>query len=215
MRKLLLFVLVALLLAVLVFPAVNVADAAAAWTCPTVANAYAAQLDITDGSARHYLIDPLAQAIPAQTGNVIGLQFASKPDRWLIGTAQVAGPRQPLPIIYRYHISYTGPGAYGNFQPVGETWIGSLAAYPNVYLYFVMPVRVTGIRGGQYVTEWTDHPNCGMAPSTARRWTRYSSRDRDRAGRSVSAGAGLRRANGDPRQFERGIACVTALHHRR
>lgn len=157
MRKYLLILLVALF----VFPAVLPASAAPAWTCPTIANAFVAQLDITDGSGRHYLIDPLEQGFKAQIGNVADLQFASNPDRWLVNRVKVAGPKQPLPITYRYHISYMGPGEFGNLQPTGETWIGTLASYPGVYFYFIMPVRVSGIRSGEYATEWMDHPNCG------------------------------------------------------
>lgn len=156
MRKFLLFVLIALLLAVLVFPAVTVN---AAETCPTIQNVTMARLDFRDGSERNYLIDVYDQAFKATEGNVAGLEYADSPARWLINGRQIAPDFR-----YKYSVTYLGEGEFGRLQPVGDAWFGALDAYPGVYFWFVFPVTVTGIEvvNGvqQYAVIWSDHPNC-------------------------------------------------------
>lgn len=112
----------------------------AANKCPVVATAWSAQLDILESGGVHYLIDPLAQGLPSHVGNVANLKYASNPPRWLVGGVKVDPAWR-----YKYHISYFD----NNWKSSGEAWFATLAAYPDVYFYFVMPAGEA------------DHPNCG------------------------------------------------------
>lgn len=112
----------------------------AADACPTVRTAWTAQLDIVDGSGRHYLIDPITQGLPAAKGNVAKLGFASKPDRWLVNGVKI----DPA-FHYVYHVTYWDQ----NWRSAGESWFATLPGYPTVYFYFVMPAGEP------------DHPRCG------------------------------------------------------
>lgn len=136
--KLLITLLLVVLICVVLF--VFVTPSRAAVACPLLDNVNAAQLDITDGSGRHYLIDPFAQGFEAAKGNVAGLSFASKPDRWLVNGVKVDPDWQ-----WAYHITYWDE----HWQSVGEAWFATLKGYDGVYFYFVMPA------------ESADHPYCG------------------------------------------------------
>lgn len=108
--------------------------------CPSVATAWTAQLDITDGSGRHYLIDPLTQGLPSHVGNVAKLQYGSFPPRWLVNGVKV------VPVWrYVYHITYWR----SDWTAAGEAWFATHPANSAVYFYFVMPAGEA------------DHPLCG------------------------------------------------------
>lgn len=112
----------------------------AAYKCPVVATAWAAQLDILESGGVHYLIDPLVQGLPSHVGNVANLKFASRPDRWLVGGVKVSPAWH-----FKYHITY-----WDNYWKLaGDAWFATLAGYDNVYFYFIMPAGEA------------DHPNCG------------------------------------------------------
>lgn len=129
--------IVALICALLVIrPAVvNAAD-----TCPIVATAWTAQLDILGSGGVHYLIDPLSQGLPSHVGNVAKLQYASNPNRWLINGVKVAPTW-----TYKYHITYWR----SDWTSAGEAWFATHPANTGVYFYFVMPAGEA------------NHPNCG------------------------------------------------------
>lgn len=131
----------------------------AADTCPSASNVLFARLDFRDGTERNYLINYFDQAVPAASGNVAKLSFASNPDRWLVNGVQVSPAWS-----HKYSITYLGEGEFGRAQPLGDTWFSTLPDYPDVYFWFTFPVHVTGIETvgdvQQYVVEWRDHPNC-------------------------------------------------------
>lgn len=131
-------ILLVILICALLIAFVSPAPAHAA-TCPVIATAWAAQLDIVDGTGHHYLIDPLTQGLPSHVGNIAKLGFATKPDRWLIN-----GMKIDPAFHYVYHITYWNRA----WRSAGETWFATLPGYDNVYFYFVMPAQSA------------DHPNC-------------------------------------------------------
>jgi hypothetical protein len=145
-------------------------DSVAKWACPDIQTVnIGARVDIrdpnimADGRTNHYLIHSLEQAFAAASGNVAKLSFASKPDRWLVG-GKVIAPTW----TFVYHLSYTTHGHHGDFQPCGETWFATHPDYPDVYFWFAMPVKVSGVRAEPdpdglpiYETEYSEHPKCG------------------------------------------------------
>ncbi|MBX3081712.1 MAG: hypothetical protein KF716_08750 [Anaerolineae bacterium] len=164
MRKLIIFVLL-ITFAALLYPAPTASIASTfEWTCPTALNTYSASVFLLHENGRNYLIDPLEQGFAATADNVDNLQYVKSPQRWLVNGLEVAPSWD-----FVYRIDYMGPGPWGNFQPMGEAWIGKLREYNDVYFTFVMPVMVSGVhdvlRNGktvtEYIVEYTDHPNCG------------------------------------------------------
>ena len=141
------------------------------WTCPLATNVLSARLDIIDKEGhtdRSYLINPFEQGFPAQQGNVAALTFASKPDRWLVGDTVVASDDGVPPRWnFRYYVLYMGEHLdaekriVGTFAPIGEAWFAELPEYPDCYFYFIMPIKVNGVKDDVYDIETTDHPLCG------------------------------------------------------
>jgi hypothetical protein len=119
--------IVALICALLIL---RPAPATAADTCPSVATAWTAQLDIVDGTGRHYLIDPLTQGLPSHVGNVAKLQYGSFPPRWLVNGRKIVPSWK-----YVYHITYWR----SDWMSAGEAWFATHPANSTVYFYFVMP----------------------------------------------------------------------------
>ena len=108
--------------------------------CPSPRTVNAAQLDITDGSGRHYLINAVEQGLAASTGNVAGLRYKGNPARWEVG-----GVRVDPDWRWAYHITYWTD----DWKVAGETWFAALPGHDDVYFYFTMPAGEP------------DHPNCG------------------------------------------------------